>query len=104
MTTTTTTTETTMKKSATSTDAATLIDLAARHVDNGAPMASSALSDLEDARKLLSAGKAEYAARWAVHSLDYSVGIFHPDRKHAGEILGCGDRSPFNSAFIRDRV
>jgi hypothetical protein len=80
------------------------IALATKHVDNGARMASSAAVCLGSARELLADGKAEYAARWAVQSLCYSVGIFHPDRRLAGEILGCGERSPFNADFIRDRV
>jgi hypothetical protein len=92
------------KLSASASTASALIELAATHEFNGATMGSSARQCLADARELLAAGKAEYAARWAVSSLDYSVGCFHPDRRRAGELLGCGDRSAFNTNFIRGRV
>lgn len=54
-----------------------VLELAKQHLDNGADMASSALSCFNDAQAFLAAGKPDLARRWAVRSLAYSVGIFH---------------------------
>lgn len=59
------------------------IRLAARHSDTG-EMASSALSCLDDAIASTVDG---VAARWAIRSLSYSVGVFHPDYREAVSLV-----------------
>lgn len=49
----------------------------------GGDMESSARFCLADAIRLYDEGKHDYAKQWAVRSLAYSVGIFHPDYKQA---------------------
>jgi hypothetical protein len=49
----------------------------------GGVMESSARLCLEDAIRLRDEGKYDYAKQWAIRSLSYSVGIFHPDYKKA---------------------
>jgi len=56
-----------------------ILDLARKHVNNGAAMASSALLCLRDAEGFAHAGLEPIARNRAVDSLKYSVGIFHPD-------------------------
>lgn len=57
-----------------------LVELAKKHVNNGAAMQSSAKLCLDDALNLLELGGCEDVVRIrALKSLKYSVGIFHPD-------------------------
>lgn len=56
-----------------------LIRLARKHASNGAEMQSSAQVCLEDAVKLRKEGNAMFARKRALKSLQYSIGIFHPD-------------------------
>jgi hypothetical protein len=56
-----------------------LLSLARSYSNNGATMASSALSCIADAERLLAAGKEDLARGWCVRSLKYSIGILHPD-------------------------
>ena len=58
-----------------------VIQLARKHANNGAAMQSSAQLCLRDAEALQFAGKTASARNCAVKSLEYSVGIFHPDYK-----------------------
>lgn len=62
-----------------------LIWQAARYVDHATDMRSSAQFCLDEARRLYSEGKIEYARRSALKSLSYSVGIFHPVYKALNE-------------------
>lgn len=68
------------------TTAKRLIDTAAKHM-NSAAMASSARLCVDDARSLLESGDARGAARRAVDSLKYSVGIFGADYQEAARQL-----------------
>ena len=63
--------------------ASTTIELASKHVDNGAVMQSSAQMCAMEAVRMY--GKGVYAAayREAKNSLKYSVGIFHADYRLA---------------------
>lgn len=56
-----------------------VIQLARKHAHNGAPMQSSAKLHLQDAEALQAQGKCAEARNRAVKSLQYSVGVFHPD-------------------------
>lgn len=56
-----------------------VIQLARKHVNNGASMQSSAELCLRDAEALQAQGKCVEARNRAVKSLQYSVGVFHPD-------------------------
>jgi len=56
-----------------------VIILARKHL--GGEMESSARFCLADAIRLYDEGKYQYAKEWAIRSLSYSVGIFHPDYK-----------------------
>ena len=56
-----------------------VIQLAEKHVANGATMQSSAALALADAKALQKLGKCVSARNRAVKSLEYSVGVFHPD-------------------------
>lgn len=58
-----------------------VIQLARKHVSNGAVMQSSAQVCLADAERLQAQGKCVEARNRAVRSLQYSVGVFHPDYK-----------------------
>ena len=58
-----------------------VIELARKHVNNGAVMQSSAQACLESAERLQAQGKCVEARNRAVRSLQYSVGVFHPDYK-----------------------
>ena len=60
-----------------------VIQLARKHANNGALMQSSAQICLNDAEALQAQGKCVEARNRAVKSLQYSVGIFHPDYKAA---------------------
>jgi hypothetical protein len=59
-------------------NAATLIGIAAKYVDIGS-MKSSVKLCLDDARKLVERGDYVYAARRALCSLSYSIGMLHPE-------------------------
>ena len=54
-----------------------IIILARKHI--GGDMESSARACLEDAINCQDKGLYESARMWALRSLGYSVGIFHPD-------------------------
>lgn len=58
-----------------------VIQLARKHANNGASMQSSAQLCLKDAEELQAQGKCVAARNRAVKSLQYSIGIFHPDYK-----------------------
>ena len=60
-----------------------VIILARKHVGNGAVMDSSARFCLADAVVAFDRGDKEVAKMWAIKSLTYSVGVFHPDYKRA---------------------
>lgn len=60
-----------------------VIELARKHVNNGVGMQSSAKACLESAERLQAQGKCVEARNRAVRSLQYSVGVFHPDYKRA---------------------
>ena len=62
-------------------DAQKAIRLARKHIGNGAVMDSSARVCLMDALHLYERGFYDYAIRHAKKSIEYSVGIFHPDYK-----------------------
>jgi hypothetical protein len=65
-----------------------LIEAAAdRAADGSALMQSSADLCLADARKLHAEGKHAYAARRALKSLEYSVGVFHPAYTAAARVI-----------------
>jgi len=55
-----------------------VIALAEAHVHEG-NMVSSSVSCLEDAKRHAKEGNGPFAVRWAIWSLKYSVGVFHPD-------------------------
>lgn len=65
--------------------AAQVIELARKHVGNGAPMQGSAELCLQDAESRLERGRYPEARNLALKALRYSVGIFHPDYKKAIE-------------------
>lgn len=58
-----------------------VIQLARKHANNGSEMQSSAQLCLKDAEALQFQNKCTEARNRAVKSLQYSVGIFHPDYK-----------------------
>lgn len=60
-----------------------ILELARKHVRNGAAMESSALLCLEDAENFARSGVEAIARNRAVASLKYSVGIFHCDYQKA---------------------
>jgi hypothetical protein len=60
-------------------EAQEIIDLAQKHVGENA----SAAICLSDAIACMERGEHEYAKKRAIRSLDYSVGIFHPDYERA---------------------
>lgn len=59
--------------------ATAIITIARSHLGNGAAMDSSARSCIDDAERLLAEGRIDLAKQWALRSLSYSVGLFHPD-------------------------
>ncbi|MFN5249615.1 MAG: hypothetical protein ACK5DE_01075 [Bacteroidota bacterium] len=59
------------------------IELARKHVHNGAIMQSSAVFCLKEAEKQKKNGNRKNAKFWAVKSLVYSIGIFSLDYKTA---------------------
>lgn len=63
-----------------------VIAIAESHVNEGG-MRSSAQSCLEDAKRHAEQGNGAFAARWAIWSLGYSVGVFHPDYTRAQALL-----------------
>jgi hypothetical protein len=65
-----------------------IIELAARHIANGSAMQSSAIVCLDEAIALAARGENLDAERRALHSLAYSVGIFHADYVRAAELGG----------------
>ena len=69
-----------------STTVAKAIQLARKHVGNGAVMDSSARVCLADAVALFDAGKLADARQRAVDSLRFSVGEFHEDFIAAGKV------------------
>lgn len=68
-----------------------VIELTRKHVNNGAAMQSSAQLCLKDAEALQVQGSEVEAIFRAVQSLEYSVGVFHPDCQAADLCLAmCG--------------
>jgi hypothetical protein len=63
-----------------------VIAIARRHVDNGAPMESSARLCLADAVVLNNHGEIGRARGRALRSLAYSIGVHHPDYKIASSL------------------
>lgn len=61
-----------------------ILSLARKHLGNGAAMESSARACLADAISCSDAGRLDCARIWALRSLSFSVGIFHPDFERAG--------------------
>lgn len=59
-----------------------VIAIAEAHVKEG-NMETSAKSCLEDAKRHAKEGNGPFAIRWAIWSLKYSVGVFHPDYARA---------------------
>jgi len=68
--------------------AAATIAIATANVANGAPMQSSAVLCLSDARSCLSRGDFGSANSRALASLSYSVGCLHPAWREAKALLG----------------
>jgi hypothetical protein len=71
---------------------AQLLKLAAKHLNNGAPMQSSALLAYGDALDLLIQDRMQgrsviRSAERALDSLKYSVGILHDDYCEAGDCV-----------------
>ena len=66
-----------------------VIQLARKHANNGAQMQSSAQLCLKDAEELQAQGKCVEARNRAVKSLQYSVGVFHPDYQAADPRVVC---------------
>jgi hypothetical protein len=64
--------------------ASTIITIARKHLGSG-QMESSARLCLADAVAMHDSGDLESAKSWALKSLAYSVGIFHPDYKKAAK-------------------
>lgn len=64
-----------------------LIDTAQGRANDEALMQSSAIVCLQDARKLHAEGKFNAAARRALKSLEYSVGVFHPAYTAAARVI-----------------
>ena len=62
-----------------------LIILARKHI--GGDMESSARFCLQSAIEFRDNGFFDSARMWALKSLDYSIGIFHPDHKRARQGL-----------------
>lgn len=60
-----------------------ILALARKHI--GGDMESSARLCLADAVKLYDTGDLKYARARALRSLEYSIGIFHPDYKKASK-------------------
>ena len=77
-----------------------VIQLAKKHANNGASMQSSAQLCLKDAIDLQQQGKCVAARNRAVKSLQYSVGVFHPDYKVCAPVdevfneVVCGRMTP----------
>lgn len=62
-----------------------IIILARKHAGNGALMESSARHCLSEAVQRSDEGRYAIARGWALRSLSYSVGVFHPDYKRAAK-------------------
>lgn len=60
--------------------------LAAKNLGASALMESSAQHCFDEAMKRHDEGRTESAAHWALRSLSYSVGVFHPDYKRAAKL------------------
>ena len=63
-----------------------IVDLAEKHLGKG-EMSSSAELCVEDARALIATGRHKHAALRAFRSLEYSVGLLHPDCSGAKSLL-----------------
>ena len=63
-----------------------ILILARKHVGNGGDMDSSARFCLTEAARAVDEGRLNAARMWAIKSLAYSVGIFHPDHKRASAV------------------
>ena len=61
------------------------IEAAEKHLGKGS-MVTSARSCIDEAKRLLSEGKIDFALQWSVDSLLYSVGIFHADTASYGKL------------------
>jgi hypothetical protein len=62
------------------------IALARKNINSRCAMPGSAAKDLEDALNTFDKGMYDSAQMWAVSSLRYSVGIFHPDYQKANTL------------------
>lgn len=83
----------------------TPIDLARKHVGNGAKMESSARLCLEDAVRHRDEGNLRQSEQHALKSLAYSVGLFHADYVKAWKQVN-GSRTvgfPVSSDFLDAR-
>jgi hypothetical protein len=60
-----------------------VVELAAKHLLTPCAMQSSAELCYSDAVRMLANGELIAARRWALKSLDYSIGILHPDHRLA---------------------
>jgi len=61
-----------------------ILSLAEQHIGKGS-MISSAEFCLHDAMAEYAAGKLDNAKAWALRSMRYSIGVFHPDYIMASE-------------------
>lgn len=55
-----------------------ILELARKHINN-----SSSVFCMKDADKAVERGDFKAARMWALNSMEYSVGVFHPDYKIA---------------------
>ncbi len=60
-----------------------IVELAAKHLSTPCAMKSSAELCYSDAVRMLANGELTAARMWALKSLDYSIGILHPDHRLA---------------------
>lgn len=67
--------------------AETAIATARKHANNGALMQTSAEFCIKDAECLFAQGRFFHAATRALVSLEYSIGIFHPDHESTFRLI-----------------
>ncbi len=78
------------------------IELAKKHVHNGAIMQPSAVFCLKEAEKHEKMGNTKNAKVWAVKSLAYSIGIFSPDYKTANANNSTNQEGEMRMSTIRE--